>query len=485
MKRTFLFNLFLVVGLNLLIKPFYIIGIDAEVQNRVGEEIYGNYFSLLNVSFLLNIVLDFGISNYYTRKVASNPNSVKEQFYSILALRIILFFAYVLLTLTGAYLTGFRESDLYLLGVLAINQFLVAVIQFCRANFAGLHLFKTDSLISVLDRALLILFCSVLLWTEWIDGEFQIEWFVYAQTAAYGIAALISVALLIPRTGSVLKLFSGPISFSVLKSSFPFALLILLMMCYSRIDAVLIERMREDGDVQAGIYTQGFRFLDAANMFALLFAGLLLPIFSRLISQKRSTFEIAELAFRILTGASLITAMTCFFLCTEIIELRYPQCSENADIIFGFLILSFIPVSLGYVFGTLLTANGSLKILNYIALIALVVSVVLNLITIPRGGALGASIVALITQWVAAILQIVFAYRTFKYKLNIKLYTSLITLCGVTVATHFLNSRMLMAGPVVELFTLVGLALVFAFATGIFRVSDLRTILSKSDRDQD
>ncbi len=65
MRRTFLLNLLLVMGLNLLVKPFYILGIDAEVQRAVGAEAYGLYAALLSLGFLLNIVLDplfiFGI----------------------------------------------------------------------------------------------------------------------------------------------------------------------------------------------------------------------------------------------------------------------------------------------------------------------------------------------------------------------------------------------------------------------------------------
>ena len=47
-KQKFIWNLILVILLNLLIKPFYILGIDAEVINRVGASVYGNYFALIN-----------------------------------------------------------------------------------------------------------------------------------------------------------------------------------------------------------------------------------------------------------------------------------------------------------------------------------------------------------------------------------------------------------------------------------------------------
>jgi len=50
MKRKFITNLALVIFLNLLVKPFWIFGIDRTVQNVVGAESYGLYFSLLFIT---------------------------------------------------------------------------------------------------------------------------------------------------------------------------------------------------------------------------------------------------------------------------------------------------------------------------------------------------------------------------------------------------------------------------------------------------
>ncbi len=58
MQRIFFSNLVLMMFLNLLIKPIALFGIDATVQNRVGAAEYGLYFSLLNFSVILNMLLD-------------------------------------------------------------------------------------------------------------------------------------------------------------------------------------------------------------------------------------------------------------------------------------------------------------------------------------------------------------------------------------------------------------------------------------------
>ena len=51
MQRKFVTNLALVLALNLLIKPFWILGIDRAVQNAVGTEQYGFYYAIFNFSF--------------------------------------------------------------------------------------------------------------------------------------------------------------------------------------------------------------------------------------------------------------------------------------------------------------------------------------------------------------------------------------------------------------------------------------------------
>src|ERR1019366_9241981 len=86
----------------------------------------------------------------------------------------------------------------------------------------------------------------------------------------------------------------------ILKKSLPFAILMMLMACYNRLDTVMLERMLPDGAKQVGIYAHGFRLLDAANMIGFLFAGLLLPIFSRMLKYKESVEALVKLSFLLL-----------------------------------------------------------------------------------------------------------------------------------------------------------------------------------------
>lgn len=289
MQRTFLTNLFLVLVLNILIKPFYILGIDAEVLKQVemtnpGD--YGEYFSLLGLTFILNIFLDLGITNYNTRNIARNSHLLRKHFSRILTLRGVLSIGYFGLILLMGLFLGYNQRQFELLGILAVNQVLVSFILYFRSNLAGLMLFKQDSIVSVLDRLLLIIICAMLLWGGITEQHFKIEWFILAQTVSYAITALIAAVLVLRKTGKLRPKFNISFSRMILKKSMPYALLILLMMIYYRSDSVMLERMLPHGKKEAAAYARGFRFFEALNMVGYLFAGLLLPIFSRLLKKK-------------------------------------------------------------------------------------------------------------------------------------------------------------------------------------------------------
>ena len=477
MQKTFISNLVLIVVLNLLIKPFYILGIDAEVQNRVGAEIYGNYFALLNFSFLLNILLDFGINNYNNRNIAQHPELVNSYVGKLLSIRFLLFVLYFIFTLGSGFSVGYSSSEIYFLSLLVFNQFFVATIQFARSNFGGLHLFKIDSIISVLDRLLMILLCSYLLWSPFVDAEFKIEWFIYAQTVSYFITAIVSLLLLKYKIGAITIKFKKVFSVALLKESFPYALLILLMTFYNRIDSVMIERMLSDGDKQAGIYAQGFRYLDAVNMFALLFAGLLLPIFSRLIKSGEAIKPILDLGVKMLLPISLIIGMCAYFYSYDLMALRYTDHLLEASDSFGYLILSFIPVSVTYVFGTLLTANGSLKQLNIMAIGGVLLNIILNYILIPELKSEGAAIATLITQVATALVQVIMALMIFKLKIDFKLIFKFLILISGIIGIHYgFKTVEPLFSSLIELLIMLVLSTVLAFIIGLLPFKNVISI---------
>ena len=412
MQKKFISNLLLIILLNLLVKPFAIFGIDAGVQNRVGTETYGLYFSLLNLSFIFNIITDLGINNFTTRNIAQYPKVMPKYLGKVLSFRLLLFLIYSILTLTAGFVAGYRSEALYFLSVLIFNQLLATLIGYLRSHFGGLLLFRTDALISVLDRLLLIVLCgSTLLMMK--GKDFQIEWFIWLQTAAYAIALIVAFCLLIRHVGFPKLSFSKPFSLAILRKSYPFALLFLLMMLYTRSDSVLLERLHPNGAFQSGIYAKGFRLLDAFYMFGMIFANLLLPLFSRTLKEDRQkVLPVLKTAGKLLIGGSIFIAFLCHFNAKIILSAIYSADITETILPFQLIMWAFVGMSTSLIFGTLLTANGELKLMNLIAFIGVILNIFLNILLIPVYGAKGAALACLITQTLMAIsLLILCAYR--------------------------------------------------------------------------
>ena len=83
-QKDFVFNICFLIFLNLLIKPFWILGIDVGVQNQVGAESYGLYFAIFNFSYMFSILLDMGTTNFNNRNIAQNTPLLDTHLSSII-----------------------------------------------------------------------------------------------------------------------------------------------------------------------------------------------------------------------------------------------------------------------------------------------------------------------------------------------------------------------------------------------------------------
>jgi len=472
-QKNFISNLAILIVLNLLVKPFWPLVIEPAVQQEVGNIAYGEYFSLFNFSFLLNILLDFGITNFNNKNIAQNNHLLTKHFSALFVLKLSLAFIYISATLIIGFIIGYDTRLIKLLLILGLNQFLISFIAYLRSNLLGLHLFKTDSLISILDRAIMIVLCGLILWTDTTGIKIDIMVFVYVQTIAYAVTAIIAFFAVLNKTTNLKIAWNWPFSLMILKKSYPFAILVLLMTFYNRLDAVMIERVLggDDGAYEAGIYAKGFRLLDSANMIAYLFSVQLLPVFSRMIKYKENVEQLAKLAFTLLITPAFIVAIGCFFYSKELTALINHGNTDSAEV-FSVLMCCFIAISSTYIFGTLLTANGNLKQLNYMALAGILINLVLNIILINYYKAFGSAISSLVTQFLTAGVQVYLASKIFKFKINKRLIIQLI-LFVVGIITFNIFTYNFLNNWMINFAIMTILSAVWALVVGLISVKSI------------
>ena len=438
MNREFLLNIILVIGLNLAVKTVYIFGIERTVQNRVGEGDYGIYFTILSFTFIFQIVTDLGVNSFNNRHIAQHRQLLDKYFSGLLILKGLLALAFFLVIVMLGWLAGYLvEYPFFVLG-LGLVQVLSSVVAFLRSNISGLGLYRTDSVVSVLDRLLLIFICGLLLFHPICRPGFKIEWFVQAQIFTLSITAMICFAILRKHLGQLQFRLNPAFIMLLLQKSAPFALAIFLMTIYSRLDSIMIDQLLADGVIQADYYASAFRLFQASNMVGMLFAGLLLPMFSRQIKEKEAFFPLLRLSFKMIMSGVLPLGVVTVFYRQQIMEWMYNSGSLYTGNILGFLMVGFIAVSGAYVYSALLTANDNLRQMNQVFIAGVFLNVILNLVFVPSHKALGAAAATCLTQYFVFFGLVFQAYRLLQLQMMGKLVFQIFAVVLVVAGSTYL-----------------------------------------------
>ncbi len=483
MKKHFISNLILLVAVNLLIKPFWILGVERNIQLTLGYEQYGIYAGLMAFSFLMVTLLDMGINTYAASTVAKSPALLKTEFFPLTLFKLFTALVYIGLTYTLATVFNYESWRIELLLWIGLNQVLSYFFTFFRSLIGGLQLYRTDSLLSVADRSMMVLLCGFLLWGNYTSVTLYN--FIGAQTIAYLIAILSGGIVLVPHLkGIQFSLYTVQIK-AVIKKTMPYALLSLVMTLYTRLDAVLIKQLLVDGDIQNGIYASSYRLLDACNMMVAMVSMLLLPMFSKMIAEKQKLEHLVELASAVMIIPAAVIAIAAFFYKEALMKSMFPASTTEANRVFGWIILSFIPMAMMYIYGTLLTANANLKTLILLAGIGLLMNMLLNFILIPPYKALGAAIATLTTQAFIGLSNWLTAKKALKLQFSAyfanRFFVTLLFILVCSYCTSLLVSSWLWG------FILIGtLTMVVTFATQLLSIPSLMGLLPlQSDKSKD
>lgn len=494
MQNRFIKNIIFLLFLNLLVKPFWILGIDREVQNLLGDASYGTYQALFNFSYLFYILLDLGITNFNSRAVAQDPKNLSKHFGGLTEIKLLLGLLYACVIFVVGYFCGYNEGlKLKLLFWCGLNQILLSFILFLRSNIQGLLLFKQDSILSVFDRVLAIVIMCLILWSGWFPRErFNAIWYLQAQTLAYICTLLFALTVVLRHAENISFKINIQFFKEILKQSLPFALLVLLMSVYSRIEPVLLERLLDDNGIQAGIYSRAYRLFDAGNNISNLFAIMLLPMFTATIKNKPELNNLIKTSFNVIVAMAGIVLVLCVFFNHEIMQMMYnPEEAETHAAyylrinqyakVFPLLMGSFFCLSTTYVFGTLLTANGSLKQLNIVAAAGVVINILLNLVIIPRFQAFGAACTSLFVQTFTALLQYLLAKRILHFNMGRRYWFHIFLFAGTIILVTFLIKQL-------DINWIIGFCLAFAincgaiFFTRLLRFQEIASLVLPKEK---
>ncbi|MBK8505531.1 MAG: hypothetical protein IPL46_27040 [Saprospiraceae bacterium] len=263
------------------------------------------------------------------------------------------------------------------------NQILASFVMYLRTTMSAMGHYAKDSFLSVADKLFMIIGMGYLLWQA-PSIEISISYFVLCQLASYLLTLILAIIFVI-RHDLILSLgfrFDPIFIRALLKKSMPYALVLFLMTLYTRMDGVMIERLLPDGQTQAGIYAASYRILDAFSNVGLLFAGLLLPMFAKMIRSNVPVGDLTRISQNVLLTFSLTLTAVSFVYYDSIIFTLYHDADAEWTAVYRILFVSYLGTSIAYIYGTLLTANESIRSMNLIFTAGVLLNLVLNFLFI-------------------------------------------------------------------------------------------------------
>ncbi len=441
LKTQFLKNIILLIGINLIIKPIYIVGIDIQVQNQLGPNAYGDFFSLFAFVFLFQFFLDAGIQNFNTSELSGQNEKIRSVFKYRLGSKLLLSILFSVIVLTVCLIIYEESRFLDLLPWVIGIQIMNSLFLYARSHFSMFGDFVIESLFSALDKLIMIFLVGYLLYFH--DEQISIQSFVFAYFLSVSIACIASFTVLSVRYSLVSVAFSWSHFKVLLSKSFPFALVFLFMSLYTRMDAFMLERLVDDESYSAGVYASGYRIYEAFNMLGYLFAALLLPMFSHLISRRESVNSLVETALDLMISIAMLISILGILFRSELMSFIYLDANVMYDRSFAWLMASFFFICVSYIYGTLITAGQSLKKFNFIFMIGIAINWSLNFLLIPKHHAEGAAMATFVTQFFVVLSQIILAYTLFDLRFNGIKVIRAIVLGAFIVGVVFLLKRYL------------------------------------------
>lgn len=384
------------------------------IARYLQEVEFGKYSFAFAFTFFFAVISDMGLSTLTIRDLARNKENAGKYFVNISLLKFILSILalislFILInqleypsdTVLAVYLAGSYE---------VINSY----NQFCRSIFRAFEKMEYETLVRVIEKIILFI---LIIWI--ITHNYGLIEIVYAFLITSIIILLLSLLLIFKKF--IKPKYELDLNFTknIAKDAFPFALTIIFVAIYFKIDTVMLSIIK--GDEVVGWYNASYNIIDGLSpLIAGSVAGATLPLMSKyytLQNKKKELENIYIQSFQIVFIIGLFISIVTTTFADKIIELFYGKGYSNSAIALQILIWAFFIICMSTVSSSFLSAINKQRIVVIGTCIGALSNLVLNLLLIPQYSYIGAAFATVTTEFFGFT---IYFYYTIKF-LGIKL----------------------------------------------------------------
>lgn len=373
----------------------------------LGAEKFGELYLAITFTTLIGFPIEFSFNQQIVRDVVRAPRDVHRYLTIALALKGALWVGLYALTMLLSVLLGYSGEQRWLIGICglmlvstAVSSTLIAI----QTAFMQAGLAKFGTVIEKMLDAILI----VLLLRAGAGVQ------VAALVLLFGsIVGMVWQLARVMRMIGIRLIWDSKITRALVHSGMSFFVYGVLGVIYYRVDTVLLSVIGTEAAV--GVYGAAYRLLDTL-MFVpgIVLGSIVSPLMSKYSvdddNKLRLTVEKSVLAMLL---CSLPAAAGLLATAPNIIGFVYHRNDfAGSAAVLQALALGVVALYLNSVLTTVLVSTGQERKLPFMAAVALVFNVAINLVLIPRFGAGGAAWATSLTEVLLLVIGIILIDRS-------------------------------------------------------------------------
>jgi O-antigen/teichoic acid export membrane protein len=367
-----------------------LLALAALAARYLGPAAFGDFSFAISLATIAETFMDFGLHQITIRTIARDHTQAARLFYTSLALKALPGAAMVLVFSGLAVFMrpepAVRLACVLMLGSAVMRSYLLTA----RGVLQGLNRFKQDALVTVLDRAGLVVACG---------------WALHAGAGLVVISVVFLVARAVTTAAALLltRAHVGPSSFdsrlwaSLPAEALPVGVFLLVLNVYNRIDTVMLGWLSDT--VQTGLYGTAYPLYEGATYAAAVLSAVLTPRLSRQWSIDRRGYG-RDVRGSLLASAALAVAVALagWVLAAFGIRLIFGPDYDAAVPAVRLLLVGLPCIYAIWVLHAVAISAFETAVLVRVTALGTIVNVALNVWLIRAHGANGAAVATVISE---------------------------------------------------------------------------------------
>lgn len=363
------------------------------IARALGPEDLGKYYFAISFTTIAAIFIDVGLTNVLIRETAKNQDDAAKLINNSLSIKLPLSLITLLAVVSAINLLGYPDLTKHLVYLSSLSMILDSFTLSFFAVSRGFHNLSFESIASVLFQAIVL---GV--------GLVTLKFGLGARALMAGLASaslfncVYSAVILAKKWRIKLRpAFDFKLMKTILAFALPFAIFGVFQRFYTYFDSVLLSML--SGDREVGIYQVAFKVIFALQFLPAAFSASLYPAMSTYWANNRAQLAVTfERAVNYLVIISLPIVIGVIAIADKVVVL-FNSGYDDAVLPLKINILSLAFIFPTFALGALLSACDRQKRIMVNQGVVAALSVILNLILIPRLAATGASLTVAATNF--------------------------------------------------------------------------------------